>query len=158
MSLPQSPALAFELEQVAAVHDAIKEWRGHDDIAQELAPVVDTSIRCDDDGRLLIAAHEHIGKLISGGGRKFPQEEIIDDQELGGVHLRAELAQRAKLARFVQLLDQRMCLAVEDLVAAPNSELRNGVNAGLVCHIFAGLKCPLFASGGHWLLDFWGLC
>src|SRR6185437_6960190 len=88
----QAPALAFELEQMPVVHDAVEKRRDHDDVSQELPPVIYAPVRCDDDGGFLVAAHEHVGELIAGVYWKLAQEQIVDDEQLRGGDLSAVLA------------------------------------------------------------------
>lgn len=80
---------------------------------------------------------EHLGELVAGGGGAFPQEEVVDHHQVGGIDLSAVFAQLAELACFVDLLDQYVRLAVEDLVAALHSQLRDRL--GAVAFAGAGL-------------------
>jgi hypothetical protein len=67
------------------MHNAIEQGRDDGHISQELALVVCPSVGGDDDRGFLVPAHQHIGKLIAGVQRQAPQEEIIDQQQIGSV-------------------------------------------------------------------------
>jgi hypothetical protein len=36
--------------------------------------------------------NQHVGELVAGARRQFPEEQIVDDEELGCFHLRAMFA------------------------------------------------------------------
>jgi len=40
----ESPAFSLELEQVAVVHQAIKQWGHNDDVPEQLRPVLDHAV------------------------------------------------------------------------------------------------------------------
>ena len=101
-----------------------REWRDDDHVAEQLRPVFQRSVRGDDRRRLLIAAHEHIDEFIAGVCEEFAQERIVDEQQIGGAKLRAELAQHAEFARFVDIFDELMRFTVDDFVAAVDGEQR----------------------------------
>jgi hypothetical protein len=50
-------------------------------------------------------------------GRQAAQEQVVDEQEVGGAKLQSQFAQCAELARFVDVFDELMRFAVDDLVA-----------------------------------------
>src|SRR6185437_9517157 len=77
----QAPALAFELEQMPVVHDAIEKRRDHNHVPQELPPVIYAAVRCDDDGGFLVATHQHVGEFVAGIHRELAQEQIVDDEQ-----------------------------------------------------------------------------
>ena len=109
--------------------DAVEQRRSDDDVAEELAPVVHLAVRSDDERGLLLAAHQQIGEFIAGVGGEVAQEQIVDDHQLRGIDLCAVLVQLAELARFVDLLQQHVRLAVKDSVAALHGQLRDGLGA-----------------------------
>ena len=127
--LPHAPALALELQQMTVMDDAVEQRRSDDDVAEELAPVVHLAVRSDDERGLLLAAHQQIGEFIAGVGGEVAQEQIVDDHQLRGIDLCAVLVQLAELARFVDLLQQHVRLAVKDSVAVLHGQLRDGLGA-----------------------------
>lgn len=83
------------------MHQPVDE-RGHDHhVAEEFRPVVEPAIGGDEGRGFLMPAHEYVGQLVGGAGREFAQEEVVDDQQLGGTQLRAQLAYRAQFAGLV---------------------------------------------------------
>jgi hypothetical protein len=64
----QPPALALELEEVAVMHQAVEERGDQDDVAEQLAPVIERAVRGDDRRGLLVAAHHHIGQFFASLG------------------------------------------------------------------------------------------
>jgi hypothetical protein len=57
-------------------------------------------------------------------GRQAAQEQVVDEQEVGGAELLSQFAQCAELARFVDVFDELMRFEVEDLVTAVDGEQR----------------------------------
>ena len=65
----QAPALAFEVEQVAVMHEPVEERGDDDHVAQEPGPVVEWTIGCNDGRRLLVTRHEDVREFVACVGR-----------------------------------------------------------------------------------------
>ena len=53
-------------------------------VAEQLAPVVDGSVRRQQRRRAFVAAHDHFQEIFGGGVRQFPHAEVVDDQQRHG--------------------------------------------------------------------------
>ena len=104
------------------MHEAVEE-RSHDDhVAEQPPPVLERAVGGDDRGGALVAAHEHVGELVAGVRGELAQEEVVDDQQLGGLELGAQLAQFTELARLADVLDELVGFAVVDSAAVCHGE------------------------------------
>ena len=72
--------------------------------------------------------------LIGGVGGQRAGEQIIDHEQVRGFHLRTIFSDRAELARFVDVLDQHMRLAIEHLVAALYGQVRECLGGVALAH------------------------
>ena len=50
-------------------------------------------------------AHQNVRELVVVPGRQLAQEAVVDEQEIGAVEPRAELAEGAGFARLVDVFD-----------------------------------------------------
>src|SRR5208283_5485605 len=111
------PALGAALEDVGVVEEPIEHRRGRCRIAEELAPVVDRSIRGEQRAGTLVAAHHDLEQIFGGGGRELSHPQVIQQEEWDGAH-RSEV----RLARSIEcgvgkLFEQYVGLTVRDLVS-----------------------------------------
>jgi len=56
--------------------------------------------------------------FFAGALRQPPEEQVIDDEELGGLQLRAIFFYFTELARQMDFLEECVSLAIQDFVAA----------------------------------------
>ena len=57
-------------------------------VAEQLAPVVDGSIRSEQCRRPLVAAHDDLQEILGGGVRQFAHAEVVDDEQRHGRRVR----------------------------------------------------------------------
>ena len=81
----QAIAAARELEEGAAVHQAIEDRRRQGRITQIAFPVGDDTVRCDECAKPTLVAPVHEGLQLIGGVGAHParEEQVIQDQEIG---------------------------------------------------------------------------
>ena len=86
-------------------------------VAEQLAPVVDGSVRRQQRRGALVAAHDELQQILGGGVRQLPHAEVVDDQQRHGGEI-GEVVLAGAVERGVgDLLEQRVRLAVEDAIA-----------------------------------------
>lgn len=103
---------------MAVVHESVEERGDDDDVSEEAGPVLQGSVGGDDGGGLLVTGHENVGELVTGLRGEPPEEEVVDEEQVGAADLSSELAKLTELAGLGDVLDEVMGLTVEDLVAA----------------------------------------
>ena len=99
------------------MHQAVEERGDHDHVAEQPRPVFDRAIGGHDRGGAFVATHQDVGQLLAGVGGQLAQEQIVDDEQLGGLDVGAQFLELAELAGFGEVLDELVGFAVEDLVA-----------------------------------------
>ena len=77
------------------VHQAVEQRRHDDHVAQQRGPVLDRSVGRDDRGAFFVTTHQHVGEFIAGTCRQPAQEQVVDNEQIGSLELRAVLAQLA---------------------------------------------------------------
>lgn len=95
---------------MGVVQEAIEQRGDGGGVAQQLAPVVDGSVRRQERGRPLIAAHDDFEQIFGRGVRQFAHAEIIDDEQRDRGQLGQEILARALERRVGDLLEQDMGL------------------------------------------------
>ena len=53
-------------------------------VAEQLAPVINRTVRCQYRGRALVAAHDDLQEIFGGRVRQFAHAEIVDDEQRDG--------------------------------------------------------------------------
>ena len=86
-------------------------------VAQQLPPVVDGSIRGEERGRALVAAHDDLQEIFGGRVRQLPHAEIVNDQDGHGREVGEVVLARALERGVGDLFEERVRFAVEDAVA-----------------------------------------
>jgi len=76
-----APTARAALENMSVMEQAVQHGGDGGTIAEQLAPVVDWSVRCDQRARPLIAAHDDLQQFLGGGQRQLAHSQIIDDQQ-----------------------------------------------------------------------------
>ena len=96
-------------------------------VAEQLAPVVDGAVRCEQRRRALVAAHDQLEEVLGGGVRQLAHAEVVDDQQRHGGEV-GEIVLAGAVERGVgDLLEQGVGLAIEDAMAL----LDGGASDGL---------------------------
>ena len=99
------------------MEQAIEE-RGHRGrVAEELPPVINRTVRREQGGRPLVAAHDDLKQVFGGGVRELPHAEVINDEQGNAGELGKELLAGAVEGRVGQLLEEEVRLAVKDAVS-----------------------------------------
>ncbi len=109
------------------VQQAVEERRDGGRIPQELAPIIDGTIRRQQRRRPFVAAHDQLEEVFSGRVRQFTHAEVIDDQQRHGRQFGEIGLARARECRLGEFLEQRMGLAIHDAVALQNGRATDGL-------------------------------
>src|SRR5215471_11228608 len=75
-----TPAARAALEQVAVVQQPVQHGGDGGAVAEQLAPVVDGSVRCNQRAGPLIAAHDDFQQFLGRRDRQLAHAEIVNDQ------------------------------------------------------------------------------
>lgn len=103
-SFLRSRVLALEPEPVSVVHQPIEQRPDDHHDAEQLGPVLETTVRGEDGRGLFVAARQHVGRFVAGAD--------------------GQLAHLAELARLVDVREQRPPLAGGHRAAAVDREQR----------------------------------
>ena len=79
-----APASRSALEDVRVMEEAIEQRGDGGGVAEQLAPVVDGTVRREQRGGAFVAAHDELEQIFGGGVRQLPHAEIVDDQQRDG--------------------------------------------------------------------------
>lgn len=88
------------------MHQPVQQRGNDDDIAKEGGPILNRAIGGQHRGPFLVATHEDVGQLLARLRGELPQEQIVDEEEIRSLELRAVFAQRPEFARFVEVFNQ----------------------------------------------------
>jgi hypothetical protein len=105
-------------------------------VAQQFAPVVHGSIRCEKRTGTFIAAHDDLQQFLGGGQRQLAHSQVVDDQQRHGgqqFHKLLALAIERGVGQFFQ---QCVGFAIQHAVAL----LDDGVPDGLCAVTFAAAR------------------
>ena len=122
-----SPAARAALEHVSVMQQAIEHGGDGGAVAEQLAPVVHGSVRCNQRAGAFVAAHDDFQQFLGGGQRQLAHAEVVDDQQRDGgeqFHVFLALAIERGVGQFFQ---QDVRLAIEHAIAL----LDDGVADGL---------------------------
>ena len=106
------------------MHQPVEQRRNKNHIPEQRCPVFDRTIGGDDGGELLVPTHQHVGKLLPGVRGQAAQEQIVDDEDLGGLQVSAVFLQFTELTGQVYFLDECVRFAIQDFVPALDAEQR----------------------------------
>ena len=99
------------------VEQAIEERGDGGGVAEELAPIVDRPIRCQQRRRAFVAAHDDLQQVFGRGVWEFPDAEVVDDEQRDGGQLGEEIL-AGPIERGVRhLFEQRMGFPIGDAMA-----------------------------------------
>ena len=82
-----TPTARAALEHVSVVEQAVEQRRDRGSVPEELSPVVDRSVRGEDRGGALVAAHDELEQVLGGSVRDLSHAEIVDDEQRHGGEL-----------------------------------------------------------------------
>src|SRR5262249_15435235 len=92
---PGTPASWATGEHVRMMEQPVEEPGDRGRIAEELAPVLDGTIRGDQGGRLFVSSHHELEQILGRGLWELAHPEVVDDQERDGGDHREVLLARA---------------------------------------------------------------
>ena len=109
-------------------------------IAEQLAPVFHRTIRSHNCTGALVATHDDLQQIFSRGQRQFAHPEIIEDEQRQRHYPLHKLSAGAIESSVGEFVKQRVCLAVEHLVALLDDGLTNDASlvSGADAHAVAG--------------------
>lgn len=81
--MTHAEAVAADVDDVTVVQQAIDERGGHDLVAQDLAPLLEPFVGCEDSGRSLIAPVDELEEEHGTGLADRQVADLVDDQERG---------------------------------------------------------------------------
>jgi hypothetical protein len=115
-------APAFELQQVAAMQEAILNRRRSGVIAKEFTPILQGPIRCQHRAFSRSIAIQNDFKKIIGSlfGDVLSQKKIIDDQKIGFGEKPGHFLSSPELVGFKEVFEKDMGFAVHDFVTGLN--------------------------------------
>ncbi len=112
-----TPATRAALVYVAVVQKSVEHGGDGGDVAEDLAPVLDWTVRGEERARALVATHDELQQVLCSGWRQLPHAEVVDDEQRRGRELRHRLLAGAVERCLRELLDERVRVAVDDPVA-----------------------------------------
>jgi hypothetical protein len=86
-------------------------------VAQQLAPVVDGSIRCQERGRPLVAPHDQFEEIFGSRVRQLAHAEVIDDEQRNRREFSEVVLACTGERRVGEFFEQRVGLAIDDAIA-----------------------------------------
>ena len=88
--------LAIDKKRIAVMQEAVQDRGGHDIISEDLAPLLEGLVRCNDDGALLVALGDELEEELGCLASEREIAEFIDDEEVGTAQLIEESRQAAR--------------------------------------------------------------
>src|SRR5262245_37408911 len=79
-----APAAWATGEDVRVMEQSVEEPGDGGGVSEELAPVLDRTIRSDQGGRLLVSAHHELEQILGRRLRELAHPEVIDDEQRDG--------------------------------------------------------------------------
>ena len=99
-------------------------------VTEQLAPVIDRTVRGQDGRDAFVAPHDEFEKIFGCRGWQFAHAKIVDDQERDFSQLREEDPSGSVQRGVGDFLDEGMCLSLEYAMA-----LLNGCPANGLCQV-----------------------
>ena len=99
------------------VEQAVQHGADRRHVSQQLAPVLDGTIGSQQRTGALVASHDNLQQIFSGGQRQFTHAEIIDDEQGHGSEGLQVFFPSTVDDGVGQLIEQHMRLAVPHAVA-----------------------------------------
>jgi len=102
---------------MGVVEEAVEQRADGRGVAEELAPVLDRTIRRDQCGGAFVSAHDDLQEILGRGVRETLHPEIVDDQERDGGDVAEIVFAGAGELGVRELIEEHVGLAVADAVA-----------------------------------------
>ena len=80
-----APAARAAREHVRVMEQSIEEGGDGGSVAEQLAPVLDGTVRGDERRRPLVAPHDDLEQVLRGGRRELAHAEVVEDERSGMV-------------------------------------------------------------------------
>ena len=109
------------------VQEPIKHGADGGDIAEQLAPVLDGTIGCEQRAETLVAAHDDLQQILGGRMWEFAHAEVIDDKQRNGRHRFHELFASAVCNCLGQFIEHDVGFTIEHAVALQDDSLSDGL-------------------------------
>ncbi len=109
------------------VEETIEERGDRGRVTEQLAPVIDGPVRCQERRGPFIAPHDHLEEVFGGGVRELAHAEVVDDEQGDRRQLDEEGLAGAVERGVCQLLEQRVRFAIEHAVALMNGGPPDGL-------------------------------
>ena len=106
---------------------AIEHGADRGDIAQQLSPVFDGAVRCQQRTGALVAAHDDLQQILGRGQRQLAHAEVVDDEQRHGGQRLHELLARAVGNCLGQVIQQHVRFAVQHAIALLDGGLADGL-------------------------------
>ena len=97
---PGAPAARAALQHVRVMEQAIEQRRDGGGVAEQLPPVFDRSVRGEDRGGPLVAAHDQLEQVLGRGVGQLAHAEVVDDEQGRDPVSGAPLASQPTISRF----------------------------------------------------------
>ena len=99
------------------MEQAIEQRRDGGGVAEQLPPVFDRSVRGEDRGGPLVAAHDQLEQVLGRGVGRLAHAEVVDDEQGHAGQLGQIVLASLGECRLGELLKERVGFAVDDAVA-----------------------------------------
>src|SRR5208283_4154600 len=122
-----SPAAWAALQDVSVVQQAVEHGGNGGAVAEQLAPVLNRTIRGQQCAGAFVATHDDLQQFFSGRQRQFAHSEIVDDQQGHGGQQLHVLFTRAVQGSVGQIFQQRVRFPIEHAVALQDDGVSDGL-------------------------------
>ena len=107
-------AVAFELDAVGIVNDAVQYRVAEGGIGNDVMPLRHRDLACDQQGSLVVAIIDDLEQIAAlVGGERF-RSPVVDDEQMDAFERRDQARQTAFAARLGEIGEQAGCSLVED--------------------------------------------
>ena len=113
----RAPAARSALEHMGVMEQPIEQRGDRRGVAEQLAPIIDGSVRREQRGGALVAPHDQLEEIFGGGVGELAHAEVVDDQERDGRQFREVVLARAGERGLGEFFEQRVRLAIDDAIA-----------------------------------------
>jgi hypothetical protein len=110
----QAVALAFQLDQVRVMQEAIQDGGGAGDVAEEFAPVFEWTIARHDGRARFVATQDDLEQAFTGAFWQLLHTHVINDEQIGLEILRQHFVAIAEQLVVEEVADQIEDGAVQD--------------------------------------------
>src|SRR6476660_3336832 len=129
------------------MEEPVEHRRNCGRIAEQLAPVFDGPVRCQQRAGAFVTAHDDFEEFFGGGWREFTHAEVVDDQQRdGGEQFHAFLS-RAIQSSFCNFGEQCVCLTIEHTIALLDGGQSDGLSQMTLSGAGWSEKQSVFVTG-----------